>query len=112
MSIVYYLSSDRIGNQDPELGIKLMHNFFLKLLESPVKPTHMLFVESSVKLLLPSFSAIEALKILAEEMEVELLACQTCLAYYGITDQLAIGQISNMPEIIRIMSEADKVISL
>lgn len=112
MSIVYYISSDRMGNQDPELGKKLIHSFFLKLLESPSKPTHILFVESGVKLLLPSFSAIDALKILAKEMEVELLACQTCLNYYGIKEQLAVGKISNMPEIIRTMHEAEKVISL
>lgn len=112
MSIVYYITSDRIGCQDPELGKKLMHNFFLKLLESSAKPTHIVFLESGVKLLIPAFSAIDALKILEREMEVELLACQTCLDYYGLKEDLAVGQVSNMTEIIQILHEADKVIHL
>lgn len=112
MSFVYYISSDRMGNQDPDLGKKLLHNFFIKLLDSPAKPTHILLVESGVKLLLPSFTAIDALKILETEMEIEFLACQTCLDYYGIREQLTVGKISNMPEIIQTMHEADKVIHL
>lgn len=111
MSIVYFISSDRMGNQDQELGQTLMRNFLLKLLEASEKPSHILFVESSVKLLLPTFSAIDALKILEKEMGVELLACKTCLDFYGI-ERIAAGQISNMPDIIRTMHEADKVISL
>jgi len=112
MSIVYYISSDRIGNQSPDLGVKLMHSFFLKLLETPEKPTHILFMESGVKLLLDSFSAIDALKILENEMKVELLACQTCLDFYGIKDKITAGKISNMPDIIFAMHQADKVIHL
>ncbi len=112
MSLVYYISSDRMGNDQSELGHKLMHNFFLKLLEASVKPTHIIFVESGVKLLLPAFSAIDALKILEQEMGVELLACQTCLDFYSIKDQFVAGKISNMPDIISTMHEADKVIHL
>lgn len=112
MALVYYISSDRIGNQDPELGQKLMHSFFLRLLEASPKPTHILFLESGVRLLLPSFSAVDALKILEGEMGVELLACQTCLNYYGIRDQICLGRVSNMPEIIRTMHEATQVIKL
>lgn len=112
MALVYYISSDRIGNQDAELGQKLMHSFFIKLLEASPKPSHILFLESGVRLLLPSFSAVDALKILESEMGVELLACQTCLNHYGIKDRICLGKVSNMPEIIRIMHEADKVIKL
>jgi len=112
MSFSYFISSDTIGHQDPELGKRLMHSFFLKLLVADEKPSHILFLERGVKLLLPEFSAVDALKILAEESGVTLLACVTCLDYYGIKDRIEVGEISTMPEIIEVMHESDKVIHI
>ncbi|MDI6812912.1 MAG: sulfurtransferase-like selenium metabolism protein YedF [Desulfitobacteriaceae bacterium] len=108
---VYYIASDKIGNQDPELGKTLMHNFMVKLLAAKEKPTHILFVERGVQLLLADSSAFEALKDLEEE-GIVLLACQTCLDYYGIRDKIEVGEVSNMPTIIEKMHAAAKVISL
>lgn len=107
---VYFVSSDKIGCQNPELGQILMRNLFRKLIEASEKPTHLLFVESGVKLLLPEFEAIEAFKHLEEE-GVKLLVCKTCLDFYGL-DEIVAGEISDMPSIIKAMHEADKVISL
>ena len=112
MSFSYFISSDTIGHQDPELGKRLMHSFFLKLLVADEKPSHILFLERGVQLLLPEFSAVDALKILAEESGVTLLACVTCLDYYGIKDRIEVGEISTMPEIIEVMHESDKVIHI
>ncbi|MHB1418990.1 MAG: DsrE family protein [Bacillota bacterium] len=112
MSFVYFISSDIIGHQDPELGQRLMHNFFMKLLEAAEKPSHILFVERGVKLLLSEFTAVNALKILENESGVKLLACVTCLDYYGIKDKINVGEVSSMPEIIAAMHESDKVIHI
>lgn len=110
-NFVYYISSDKMGNQDPDLGKVLMRNFFRKLIEAEQKPTHLLFVERGVQLLLPEFEAIEAMEEL-QAQGVRLLACQTCLEFYGIQEKLHVGEVSNMPSIIQAMHEADKVISL
>jgi len=112
MSFTYFISSDTIGHQDLELGKRLMHSFFLKLLEAAEKPSHILFLEKGVRLLLPEFTAVDALKILAEESGVTLLACVTCLDYYGIKDKIEVGEVSTMPEIISVMHESDKVIHI
>lgn len=112
MNITYFISSDTIGHQDPELGKRLMHSFFMKLLEAAEKPSHILFLEKGVQLLLPEFSAVNALKILEKEFGVILLACVTCLDYYSIRDKIEVGLVSSMPEIIDIMHESDKVIHL
>ncbi len=112
MSFSYFISSDTIGHQDPELGKRLMHSFFLKLLEAAEKPSHILFLEKGVQLLLPEFSAVDALKILAVESSVTLLACVTCLDYYGIRDKIEVGEVSTMSEIIAVMHESNKVIHI
>lgn len=43
MSFTYFISSDTIGYEDPELGKRLMHNFFMKLLEVAEKLSHIFF---------------------------------------------------------------------
>jgi len=112
MSFTYFVSSDTIGHQDPELGKRLMHSFFLKLLEAAEKPSHILFLERGVQLLLPEFTAFDALEILEKEWGVTLLACVTCLDYYGIKDKIKVGKVSTMLEIIAVMHESDKVIHI
>ncbi len=109
--LVYFISSDKIGSQDEELGQTLMKNFMLKLVQVYPKPTHILFIERGVKLLLPDFPALVALQNL-EAQGVRLLACQTCLDYYGIRDKIAVGEVSNMLEIVETMTDAEKVISI
>ena len=40
----------------------------------------------------------------------EILTCGTCLNFYGMTDKLAVGNVTNMYDIVRIISGASKVI--
>ncbi len=112
MAFTYFISSDTIGHQDLELGKRLMHSLFLKLMEAAEKPSHIIFLEKAVQLLLPEFSAVDALRSLAEESGVTLLACVTCLDYYGIKDKIEVGEVSTMLEIIAVMHESDKVIHI
>ncbi len=108
---VYLITSDKIGHQDQELGGRLMSNFFLKLVQARFFPSHMLLMERGVQLLLPESPALDPIKVLMER-GVEVMACQTCLDYYGIRDKIAAGKVSNMPDIIEIMHAAAKVVHL
>lgn len=112
MSFVYFISSDKIGSQDPELGQNLMQKFFLKLVEAEEKPSHILFVERGVQLLLPDSPAVDALKMLKDRFGVHLLACVTCLEYYGIKDKIETGEVSSMAEIIDVIHKSAKVIHM
>lgn len=40
------------------------------------------------------------------------MVCGTCLNFYNLTDQLKIGTVSNMYEIVERMKLADKVITI
>ncbi len=108
---VYLISSDKVGSQDPELGKKLVNTFFLKLIQAQHLPTHILLMERGVQLLKPDSLSLDPLKVL-EERGVKIMACQTCLDYYGIKDSIAAGTVSNMPEIIETIHAAAKVIHL
>jgi hypothetical protein len=43
---------------------------------------------------------------------VEVLACGTCLGYYGLKKKVAVGEVSNMYTIAETMLSAGKVVSL
>ena len=108
---VYFIASDKIGNQDPELGVRLMGTFFLKLIQAVRLPSHILLMERGVQMLLPDSPCFDPIKAL-EGRGVEILACRTCLDYYGITEKIAAGTVSNMPDILEAMHKAGKVIHL
>jgi len=110
-NFVYFITSDKIGSQDPELGSRLMNTFFLKLVQAVKHPSHIILMERGVTLLLPESPSLDAIKVLGER-GVEVLACQTCLDYYGIIEKIATGKVSNMADIIEAMQAADKVIHL
>ncbi|KLU60739.1 DsrE/DsrF-like family protein [Peptococcaceae bacterium CEB3] len=112
MSFIYLISSDTIGHQEPELGRKLMAAFVRNLAKADQKPSHILFVENGVKLLLPEFSALNALRALEDDFGVKLLACVTCLDYFDIREKIEAGRESNMAEIISVMHASEKVINL
>jgi len=110
-NLVYFVSSDKLGGQDPDLGQVLMRNFFLTLVDAEELPTHIMFVERGVQLLQAEAQTIEAMSML-QKKGVKLLACLTCLNFYGIADKLQAGEVTNMATIIQTMHQADKVISL
>jgi len=111
LKMTYLITSDMIGHQDVELGKKLMNSFCRTLVEADNLPTHLLFMERGVHLLTDGFLAVDALKYL-EDKGIILLACGTCLDYYGLRDHLVTGQVSSMTEILKVMHETDKVIKL
>ena len=53
--------------------------------------------------------SLEDLKTM-EEQGVEILSCGTCLNFYGLTDKLKVGNVTNMYDIVESMEKADKVI--
>mgnify|MGYP000661226608 CR=1 FL=1 len=45
-----------------------------------------------------------------EEQGVEIRTCGTCLNFYGISDKLQVGEVTNMYDIVETMAKASKVI--
>ncbi|MGN0986897.1 MAG: DsrE family protein, partial [Otoolea sp.] len=62
-----------------------------------------------VKLAVEGAVSVEDLKSM-EAQGVQILACGTCLNYYGLTEQLAVGSVTNMYAIVEELNAAGKVI--
>ena len=106
-----FVGRDIIGDGDRELGTNLMRMFFYTLSQGEDKPGAVLFMNAGVKLPTLDEQVVEHLKALSA-VGVEILVCGTCLNFYGLTDQLRVGTVSNMYDIVTRMQKAGKVISL
>lgn len=98
------------GEHD-ELGRILVRNFFHTLAEAAEAPDVAIFINGGVKLVAQGSPVLEDLRALAER-GVRLLACGTCLGYYNLKEQVAVGEISNMYAITETLVAAARVISL
>ena len=106
-----FVGRDIIGSGDRELGTNLMRMFFYTLAQGEDKPGAVLFMNAGVKLPTLDEQVADHLKALSDS-GTEILVCGTCLNFYGITDQLKVGAVSNMYDIVTRMQKAGKVISL
>jgi len=108
---VMIISHNGLGHAEPELSHRLMVNYLKLLRETNHLPAAMGFMTEGVKLLVEESPVLEQLRAL-EKAGVILLACGTCLNYYGIMDHLKVGIIGHMSDIIDMQFKADKLVSL
>jgi selenium metabolism protein YedF len=106
---VVVVSSDRMGEGDPQLGAILMKGFLNALNEQPVLPTHLLFYNAGVKLATKDSGVLASLQTL-EESGVEILVCGTCVDFFGLKENLGAGKISNMFTITETMARTGHVV--
>lgn len=110
--LVLMVPSEFMGRgEHDELGHILMRGFFHTLGEVEPVPDTIIFLNSGVNLVVEGSPVVGDLQALVED-GVQILACGTCLGYYGLEDALAVGEISNMYTIAETMLHAGKTISL
>jgi selenium metabolism protein YedF len=107
--LVFFIDSDSLGRGSEELGGILMRAFLHTLGEAEVKPQKMILVNSGVKLACEGSPALEDLQTAASQ-GVEILACGTCLNYFELKEKLRAGRISNMYEILNVLSQAGRTV--
>ncbi|NTW85936.1 MAG: sulfurtransferase-like selenium metabolism protein YedF [Holophagaceae bacterium] len=95
---VVFLSADSIGQGDLDLARLLMRGFVYTLTEAERVPRRLLLMNSGVKLAVEGSESLANLQKL-EARGVEVLACGTCLEFFGLTSRLGVGGITNMYEI-------------
>ncbi|SHK46403.1 sulfurtransferase-like selenium metabolism protein YedF [Desulforamulus aeronauticus] len=109
-AMVYLITSNTFGSGAEDLGEILMISFFNSLLEKPAPRTIML-VNSGVRLAIKQSRVVEQITKLAERGS-EVISCGTCLEYYKLKEELAVGRVTNMLEILENLSGEGKVVTL
>lgn len=109
--LVLTVPSAIMGRGDEQLGEILVRGFFHTLGEVTPLPDTIIFLNSGVKLAVADSPVLDDLRDLAER-GIVILTCGTCLDHYGLKEQLAVGEVSNMYAIAEALLGAGRVVSL
>ena len=109
---VFVFASYGMGQTDnAELKIKLAKKFLALIAEANPLPSQICFYTDGVKLCVNGSPLLDELRALTAK-GVELVLCSTCLETFGLRDQVAVGVVGGMGDIITAMTNADNVITL
>ncbi|MBR5470949.1 MAG: sulfurtransferase-like selenium metabolism protein YedF [Oscillibacter sp.] len=107
--LVVAIDTDAMGRGSEELGRTLMKGFVFGVSQLPQLPKTILLYNGGAKLSVEGSDSLEDLKNM-EAQGVEILTCGTCLNFYGLSEQLAVGSVTNMYAIVEKLAGAGKVI--
>ena len=106
---VVVIASDKMGEGAEELGKTLLKAFVFSLTQQDKLPKTILFYNGGAHLTCEGSPMLEDLKALEAE-GVEIMTCGTCLNFYGLTEKLAVGSVTNMYVIAEKMLNAGNVV--
>lgn len=109
--LIIYIETDKMGEGNDELGDILMKSYLYTLTELEDLPKAIIFLNSGVKLVVKDSPVLNSLKTL-DDMGVELVACGTCLNYYHLENEIAVGIASNMYAIVEMLHGTNKIIRI
>ncbi|MFH1640302.1 MAG: sulfurtransferase-like selenium metabolism protein YedF [Chloroflexota bacterium] len=108
---VIFITTDRLGTGDNQLGAILMKAFLNTLWDTSPKPGKIMFINDGVRLTCEGSEMLEALRLL-ENGGVQIFSCGTCLEYYYLRKKLAVGKVTNMFETVNSLLSANKIIKI
>ena len=109
---VFVFSAYGLGQTEhAELKLKLAKKFLALIAEGDPLPAQLCFYTDGVKLCVNGSPVLDELRALAGK-GVELVLCSTCLETFGLRDQVAVGVVGGMGDIIAAMTGADSAITL
>ncbi len=107
--IVVVIAADHMGEGNDELGKILLKGYLFALTQQETLPSTILFYNGGASVTCEGSASLDDLRELAK-LGVEILTCGTCLNYYGLTDKLRVGEITNMYVIAEKQLQADLVL--
>jgi hypothetical protein len=111
---VFLVTRNGLGSvaaDDAAFGVE-MFDSFLHALESELDSVEAIcFYTEGVRLVTRGSRALPGLQLLAG-LGARLVACRTCLARYGLLDDVAVGEIGTMKDIVRLMTTAGRVVTV
>jgi sulfur relay (sulfurtransferase) complex TusBCD TusD component (DsrE family) len=109
---VLVFASYGMGQTDnAELKIKLAKKLLALIAEADPLPSQICFYTDGVKLCVTGSPVLDELRALAAK-GVELVLCSTCLETFGLRDQVAVGVVGGMGDIITAITNADNTVTL
>ena len=108
---IILITNNGMGIGPEELRLMLLSKYLQLLEQSGDLPSTICFYTEGVKLVTEGSPVLEQLGKL-ENKAVRLIACSTCLNYFGLKDKVKIGIAGSMADILEAQQKSVKVISL
>ncbi len=105
----FCFTGDLMGTGPAELGRILIQGCINTVKELAPPPAALVFYNSGVKLAVDGSPVLAALQEL-EKAQVKILVCGTCANFFQVKEQVRVGIISNMYDILETLSQAGHVI--
>ena len=105
------VATNLLGNGDDRLGETLMKVYINTLVESEILPENLIFINGGVKLTCTGSDVLDSLNSMKEK-GVNIISCGACLDFYNLKDELKVGEIGNMYQIIDLMNRSRNTIKL
>ena len=106
---VVVVSANHMGEGEGDLGKNLLKAFIYALSQQETLPGTILFYNGSAALTCEGSLSLEDLQSMADR-GVEILTCGTCLNFYGLTEKLRVGGVTNMYDIVEKQMAADLIV--
>ena len=111
-SIVVVFKSNGMGqSDDQDLREALAGKFLTLIADAEPLPAAICFYTDGVRLACSESPILAELRAL-EQRGVHLVLCKTCLDKFSLAEQVQVGIVGGMPDIITAMWSADTVIEL
>ena len=107
--VVVVISADHMGEGNDELGKILLKGFLFALTQQEKLPSTILFYNGGASVTCEGSASLDDLRTLSK-LGVEILTCGTCLNYYGLSDKLQVGEVTNMYVIAEKQMQADLIL--
>jgi intracellular sulfur oxidation DsrE/DsrF family protein len=108
---VILINRNGMGEAEQALQLTLISKYFKLLDEYSLLPAAICFYAQGVHLAVNGSPVLDTLKSL-EKKGVHLILCSTCLDFYHLTDQVKVGIVAGMGDILEAQQRAGKVITL
>jgi sulfur relay (sulfurtransferase) complex TusBCD TusD component (DsrE family) len=113
-NVVVLVRQEGLGSvapSDAEFGVEMFDRFLHALEGQEIKPQAICFYTQGVKLVCKGSKVVFGLKMI-QGMGVQIFSCKTCLEYYGLLEEVAVGEVRGMAEILKTTMEADSVVTI
>ena len=108
-SHVIAVKNNKMGFGSDELGEILIRACINTIQEITPLPGAIVFYNSGIELTLKDSPVLESLQEL-EKLGVKIIVCGTCVQHFKQKENVAVGTISNMYDIMEILSRASHVV--
>lgn len=95
----YLILGEKLGKGEGELGKLLMKSFLYTLTQTQPFPKKIILLNSAIRLSTENVETVEHLQMLSKN-GTQIYNCGTCLNFYQLTQELKVGEIGNMYDVV------------